>query len=56
VNDRAGTITGRDLARRAGQPRGDDAANALGRLLAIKNDAEHGLSRVSRAKRETAIV
>jgi hypothetical protein len=36
-------------------PGGDEAGNALGRLLAIKNDAEYGLSRVSRAKRETAI-
>jgi hypothetical protein len=36
-------------------PEGDEAANALGRLLAIKNDAEYGLSPVSRTKRETAI-
>jgi hypothetical protein len=36
-------------------PEGGEAANALGRLLAIKNDAEYGLSPVSRTKRETAI-
>jgi hypothetical protein len=36
-------------------PGGDDAANALGRLLAIKNDAEYGLATISRAKREIAL-
>jgi hypothetical protein len=34
---------------------GGEAAKALGRLLAIKNDAEYGLTTVSRAKRELAI-
>jgi hypothetical protein len=37
------------------QPGGNDAAKALGRLLAIKNDAEYGLTKVSRANRELAI-
>ena len=36
-------------------PGGDDAANALGRLLAVKNDAEYGLTNVSRAAREQAL-
>src|SRR4051794_8607591 len=30
-------------------PGGADAANALGRLLALKNDAEYGLTSLSRA-------
>src|SRR5215213_4899915 len=34
---------------------GGEAAKALGRLLAIKNDAEYGLKTVSRANRELAI-
>jgi hypothetical protein len=37
------------------EPRGDDAARALARLLAIKNDAEYGLTTGSRANRELAI-
>ena len=37
------------------QPGGDDAAKALGRLLVIKNDAEYGLTTISRANRELAI-
>jgi hypothetical protein len=37
------------------QPGGDDAAKALERLLALKNDAEYGLAAVSRAKREVAV-
>jgi hypothetical protein len=37
------------------RPGGGDAANALGRLLAIKNDAEYGLTNISRAKREMAL-
>jgi hypothetical protein len=36
-------------------PGGDEAANALARLLAIKNDADYGLTTMSRAKRETAL-
>ena len=36
-------------------PGGRDAANALGRLLALKNDAEYGLSVISQTKRETAL-
>jgi hypothetical protein len=36
-------------------PGGREAANALGRLLVIKNDAEYGLSTISRTKRETAL-
>jgi hypothetical protein len=36
-------------------PGGPEAANALGRLLAIKNDAEYGLSVISATKRETAL-
>ena len=36
-------------------PGGDEAANALGRLLAVKNDAEYGLTNVSRAARERAL-
>jgi hypothetical protein len=36
-------------------PGGPEAANALGRLPAIKNDAEYGLTVISRAKRETAL-
>jgi hypothetical protein len=36
-------------------PGGDEAANVLGRLLAIKNDAEYGLTTISRAKRELAL-
>jgi len=36
-------------------PGGKDASKALGRLLAIKNDAEYGLSVVSRANRELAL-
>jgi hypothetical protein len=35
-------------------PGGAEAANALGRLLALKNDAEYGLTSLSRARRETA--
>jgi hypothetical protein len=37
------------------QPGGSDAANALGRLLTLKNDAEYGLTAVSRANRDLAI-
>jgi hypothetical protein len=37
------------------QPGGEDAAKALGRLLRLKNDAEYGLTTVSRANRELAI-
>jgi hypothetical protein len=37
------------------EPDGDDAAKALARLLAIKNDAEYGLTTISRANRELAI-
>src|SRR5687767_4673403 len=36
-------------------PGGEEAANALRRLLAIKNDAEYGLAILSRSKRETAL-
>ena len=36
-------------------PGGGDAANALGRLLAVKNDAEYGLRNVSRTAREQAL-
>jgi hypothetical protein len=36
-------------------PGGREAANALRRLLALKNDAEYGLTGVSRAKRDTAL-
>jgi hypothetical protein len=36
-------------------PGGTDAANALGRLLALKNDAEYGLSSISQTKRESAL-
>jgi hypothetical protein len=36
-------------------PGGDEAAKALGRLLAIKNDAEYGLPTISRANRELAL-
>jgi hypothetical protein len=36
-------------------PGGDEAAKALGRLLAIKNDAEYGLATISRANRELAL-
>ena len=47
----------RDAAKLVAQvaPGGNDAAKALGRLLAIKNDAEYGLTTVSRANRELAI-
>jgi hypothetical protein len=37
------------------QPGGEDAARALGRLLGLKNDAEYGLTTVSRANRELAM-
>jgi hypothetical protein len=37
------------------QPGGEDAANALRRLLGLKNDAEYGLTTISRANRELAI-
>lgn len=37
------------------QPGGQDAAKALGRLLGLKNDAEYGLTTISRANRELAI-
>lgn len=36
-------------------PGGPDASKAVGRLLGIKNDAEYGLTVISRAKRETAL-
>ena len=36
-------------------PGGGEAANALSRLLAIKNDAEYGLAPISRAKRDLAL-
>jgi hypothetical protein len=36
-------------------PGGDEAANALSRLLAIKNDAEYGLAPISRTKRDVAL-
>jgi hypothetical protein len=36
-------------------PGGDDAANALRRLLAVKNDAEYGLAVFSRAKRDLGL-
>jgi hypothetical protein len=32
-----------------------DAANALGRLLRIKNDAQYGLGTISVAKRQAAL-
>ena len=37
------------------QPGGEDAAKALARQLRLKNDAEYGLTTVSRANRELAI-
>lgn len=37
------------------QPGGDEAAKALRRLLALKNDAEYGLTALSRSNRELAI-
>ena len=36
-------------------PGGDDAANALRRLLAVKNDAEYGLAVFSRSKRDVGL-
>jgi hypothetical protein len=36
-------------------PGGAEAATALGRLLALKNDAEYGLTTLSKTKRETAL-
>lgn len=36
-------------------PGGTEAANALGRLLALKNDAEYGLTTISKTKRESAL-
>jgi hypothetical protein len=36
-------------------PGGEVAANALGRLLRVRNDAEYGLANVSRASREQAL-
>ena len=36
-------------------PGGTEAASALGRLLAIKNDAEYGLAPVSRTRRDVAL-
>lgn len=36
-------------------PGGEDAAKALARLLALKNDAEYGLADVSRANRSLAL-
>jgi hypothetical protein len=35
-------------------PGGPDAANALVRLLAVKNDAEYGLTSISKTTREPA--
>jgi hypothetical protein len=37
------------------EPGGEDAAKAMGRLLGLKNDAEYGLTTISRANRELAI-
>jgi hypothetical protein len=37
------------------RPGGGEAAKALGRLLALKNDAEYGLAAISRANRELAL-
>ena len=47
----------RDALALVGQvsPGGPDAANALGRLLALKNDAEYGLTSISKTKRESAL-
>lgn len=36
-------------------PGGEDAANALRRLLAVKNDAEYGLAAFSRTKRDLGL-
>jgi hypothetical protein len=37
------------------RPGGQQAANALGRLLALKNDAEYGLKTLSHSNREIAL-
>lgn len=37
------------------RPGGDDAANALRRLFAVKNDAEYGLAVFSRTKRDLGL-
>jgi hypothetical protein len=36
-------------------PGGKDAANALSRLLGLKNDAEYGLTKLSAANRDAAL-
>jgi hypothetical protein len=37
------------------RPGGGEPAKALGRLLALKNDAEYGLATLSRANRDLAL-
>jgi hypothetical protein len=37
------------------EPDGRDAANALNRLLALKNDAEYGLKKLSPSNRDVAL-